>query len=76
MLMEKAWEIIRTTQRASTSSLQIKLRIGYGKATRIMNMLEDRGYIGPPQSGSKPATFFETIKIASALPLTEGAPVF
>lgn len=53
MLMEKAWEIIRTTQRASTSSLQIKLRIGYGKATRIMNMLEDRGYIGPPQSGSK-----------------------
>lgn len=53
VLMEKAWEVIRTTQRASTSSLQIKLRIGYGKATRIMNMLEDRGYIGPPQSGSK-----------------------
>lgn len=53
VLMEKAWDVIRTTQRASTSSLQIKLRIGYGKATRIMNMLEDRGYIGPPQSGSK-----------------------
>lgn len=52
-LMMKAWEVIRTTQRASTSSLQIKLRIGYGRATRIMDMLEERGYIGPPQSGSK-----------------------
>lgn len=52
-LMLKAWEIIRTTQRASTSSLQVKMRIGYGRATRIMDMLEERGYIGPPQSGSK-----------------------
>lgn len=52
-LMMKAWEIIRTTKRASTSSLQVKMRIGYGRATRIMDMLEERGYIGPPQSGSK-----------------------
>ena len=52
-LADKAWEIIRTTKRASTSWLQTKLRIGYGRATRVMDVLEERGWIGPPQTGSK-----------------------
>jgi S-DNA-T family DNA segregation ATPase FtsK/SpoIIIE len=48
-LLPQAVEIIRETRRASTSSLQRRLRIGYTRAARIMDILEDRGIIGPPR---------------------------
>jgi S-DNA-T family DNA segregation ATPase FtsK/SpoIIIE len=52
-LILQSVEIIRETQRASTSSLQRRLRIGYTRAARIMDILEARGLIGPPR-GSDP----------------------
>jgi S-DNA-T family DNA segregation ATPase FtsK/SpoIIIE len=52
-LLEQAIEIIRETQRASTSSLQRRLRIGYTRAARIIDILEERGIVGPP-NGSGP----------------------
>tara|TARA_B100000809_G_scaffold252270_1_gene286797 strand:+ start:646 stop:3072 length:2427 start_codon:yes stop_codon:yes gene_type:complete len=52
-LLEQAVTIIRETQRASTSSLQRRLRIGYTRAARLMDVLEERGIIGPPR-GSDP----------------------
>ena len=52
-LLEAAVEIIRQTRRASTSSLQRRLRIGYNRAARLMDELENRGVIGPPK-GSDP----------------------
>ena len=52
-LIGQAVEIIRETRRASTSSLQRRLRIGYTRAARIMDILEERGIIGPPR-GSDP----------------------
>jgi len=52
-LIGQAVEIIRETHRASTSSLQRRLRIGYTRAARIMDILEERGVIGPPR-GSDP----------------------
>jgi S-DNA-T family DNA segregation ATPase FtsK/SpoIIIE len=52
-LLAQAIEIIRETQRASTSSLQRRLRIGYTRAARIMDILEERGIIGPAR-GSEP----------------------
>jgi S-DNA-T family DNA segregation ATPase FtsK/SpoIIIE len=52
-LLEQAVAIIRETQRASTSSLQRRLRIGYNRAGRLMDALEERGIIGPPR-GSDP----------------------
>ena len=52
-LMEAAVEVIRQTRRASTSSLQRRLRIGYTRAARLMDVLEEKGIIGPPQ-GSDP----------------------
>ncbi len=52
-MMEAAIEVIRQTRRASTSSLQRRLRIGYTRAARLMDLLEERGVIGPPQ-GSDP----------------------
>ena len=47
-LVEQAMEVIRQTKRASTSSLQRRLRIGYTRAARVMDLLEERGIIGPP----------------------------
>ena len=52
-LLEKSIEIIRETRRASTSSLQRRLRIGYTRAARIIDILEERGILGPPR-GSEP----------------------
>ena len=52
-ILAQAVEIIKETQRASTSSLQRRLRIGYTRAARIMDILEERGIIGPPR-GSDP----------------------
>ena len=52
-ILNQSIAIIRETQRASTSSLQRRLRIGYTRAARIMDVLEERGSVGPPR-GSDP----------------------
>lgn len=50
---EKCREFVIQAQKASTSLLQRKFRIGYNKAARIIDRLEEDGVIGP-QLGSKP----------------------
>ena len=52
-LIAQAVEVIRQTRRASTSSLQRRLKIGYNRAARLMDQLEQQGIVGPPQ-GSDP----------------------
>jgi len=52
-LFDKALDYIRTTKYASTSMLQRKFRIGYTRAARLMDIFEERGFVGPGQ-GSKP----------------------
>jgi S-DNA-T family DNA segregation ATPase FtsK/SpoIIIE len=52
-LIEQAIDIIRETHRASTSSLQRRMRIGYTRAARVIDILEERGIVGPP-CGSGP----------------------
>ena len=52
-LIAQAVDIIRETRRASTSSLQRRLRIGYTRAARIIDVLEERGILGPPK-GAEP----------------------
>jgi S-DNA-T family DNA segregation ATPase FtsK/SpoIIIE len=52
-LIEKAIDIINELGQASTSSLQRKLKLGYARAARIMDELEDLGVIGPSE-GAKP----------------------
>ena len=52
-LLPNAMEVLRTTKRASTSMLQRRLRIGYNRAARIMEILENRGIVGP-ENGAQP----------------------
>lgn len=46
-LFDKAWEIVRTDRKASASYLQRRLKIGYNRAARIMELMEERGYVSP-----------------------------
>jgi hypothetical protein len=45
--------VIRSEQKASVSLLQRRLRLGYGRAARIMDELENRGIVGPSK-GAEP----------------------
>ncbi|MCH8109076.1 MAG: DNA translocase FtsK [Chloroflexi bacterium] len=51
-LLEKAVDMAQTHSKLSTSLLQRRLRIGYPRAARLMDELEDRGIVGP-SDGSK-----------------------
>jgi S-DNA-T family DNA segregation ATPase FtsK/SpoIIIE len=53
ILVEKCLEIIRQEKRASTSMLQRRLRLGYTRAARVVDILERRGILGPGD-GAKP----------------------
>ena len=52
-LLPDAIDVLRSTKRASTSMLQRRLRVGYNRAARLMEVLEDRGIVGP-ENGSSP----------------------
>jgi S-DNA-T family DNA segregation ATPase FtsK/SpoIIIE len=52
-LVEQCIEVIRQTNRASVSVLQRRLRIGYTRAARMMDLLEERGIVGPGR-GAEP----------------------
>ena len=53
LLYRKALQTVLDAGKASTSLLQMRLRIGYAKAAQLIDRLEDEGYVGPTE-GSKP----------------------
>jgi S-DNA-T family DNA segregation ATPase FtsK/SpoIIIE len=57
-LYEEAREIVMKAGKASTSYLQRRLRVGYARAARIMDILEEKGVIGPAD-GAKPREVLE-----------------
>lgn len=53
-LFDEAVELVRDMGKASISLLQRHLRIGYTRAARLIDIMEERGVIGPHEGGSKP----------------------
>lgn len=54
---DEAVQVVLETKQASVSVLQRKLRLGYGRAARIIDMMEQEGIVGPYQ-GSKPREIY------------------
>ncbi len=52
-MWREAVEVVITSGKASTSLLQRKLRLGYGRASRLIDMMEEQGIVGPAH-GARP----------------------
>ena len=52
-LLAEAIDLVRREGRASVSMLQRRMRIGYTRAARIVDMMEDKGIVGPPEGTSQ-----------------------
>jgi S-DNA-T family DNA segregation ATPase FtsK/SpoIIIE len=52
-LFKQAVEVLKASRRASTSMLQRRLRIGYNRAARVMELMEEKGIVGP-ENGAQP----------------------
>lgn len=65
-MYEQAVELVRRLEKASVSLLQRRLRIGYTRAARLIDMMEARGVVGPAKDGSS--------KPRDVLPLSKEKP--
>ena len=68
-LYAKALDVVRRTHRASTSSLQRALRIGYTRAARLIDQMEEEGIVGPPR-GADPREIL--IDLDGEIPVNKG----
>ncbi len=53
VLVEEAITLLRKEQRASASMLQRRLRVGYPRAARLLDQLEEMGVVGPSVGGGR-----------------------
>lgn len=66
-LYEKALEIVLSQGKASASFLQRKLKIGYNRAARLVELMEEKGIVGP-QQGSKPRNIMHNPEMGGMRP--------
>jgi hypothetical protein len=57
--LEQAEQVVYEYERASISLLQRRLRIGYSRAARLIDLLEERGIIGRSEQGGRSREVFE-----------------
>lgn len=73
-MLEKALEVAIDCEAASASLFQRKLRIGYARAARIMDQLDERGLIGPAETGGKPRKVLMTKSQFLEMKASRGEP--
>ena len=52
-LLQRAIDVVRVQQKASISLLQRQLRIGYTRAARLIDQMEEKGIVGPATTDSR-----------------------
>jgi DNA segregation ATPase FtsK/SpoIIIE-like protein len=65
-LLDKAEEVVREYGKASISLLQRRLRVGYSRAARLIDLLEDRGIIGHSESGGRAREVYDNGNVSGS----------